>query len=94
MNVPAGIQPGPAPAKATGGFGCRDFFTVVSNTEVPTGEASLLYELVPTGEPDFAAGRACRPWPAVHRQSWVVAVLLTCRTTSPVTGPITLLDRC
>jgi hypothetical protein len=35
----------------------RDFFTVVSNTEVPVGDVSLTYELEPTGEPDFAAGK-------------------------------------
>jgi arylsulfatase len=35
----------------------RDFFTVVSNTEVPVGDVALRYELEPTGEPDFAAGK-------------------------------------
>jgi arylsulfatase len=35
----------------------RDFFTVVSNTEVPVGEVSLRYELEPTGKADFAAGK-------------------------------------
>ena len=35
----------------------RDFFTVVSDTEVPVGDVSLTYELEPTGEPDFAAGK-------------------------------------
>jgi hypothetical protein len=44
---------------------------------VPTGEASLLYELVPTGEPDFAAGRACR-------------AMASC--TSPVLGSCRLAD--
>ena len=32
-------------------------FTVTSNSEVPAGEVSLRYELEPTGEPDFAAGK-------------------------------------
>ena len=35
----------------------RDFFTVTSNSEVTAGEVSLRYELEPTGEPDFAAGK-------------------------------------
>ena len=35
----------------------RDFFKVSSNTNVPTGAASLRYELEPTGEADFAAGK-------------------------------------
>ena len=35
----------------------RDFFTVVSNTEVPAGDVALRYEFEPTGEPDFAAGK-------------------------------------
>jgi arylsulfatase len=35
----------------------RDFFTMVSDTEVPTGDVALRYELEPTGEPDFAAGK-------------------------------------
>jgi len=35
----------------------RDFFTVVSDMKVPTGDVSLRYELEPTGKPDFAAGK-------------------------------------
>jgi hypothetical protein len=34
----------------------RDFFTIVSDAEVPQGDVALRYELEPTGEPDFAAG--------------------------------------
>jgi len=35
----------------------RDFFTVVSDRDVPVGEVSLRYELEPTGEPDLAVGK-------------------------------------
>ena len=35
----------------------REFFTVVSNTEVPAGDAVLRYEFEPTGEADLAAGK-------------------------------------
>jgi arylsulfatase len=35
----------------------RDFFTVVSDTEVPAGDVALRYEFEPTGQPDFAAGK-------------------------------------
>ena len=47
----------------------RDFFTVVSDTEVPTGDVSLRYEFEPTGEPDFAAGKGVPgERPALHRR--------------------------
>ncbi len=35
----------------------RDFFKVSSNADVPTGEVTVRYELEPTGEADFAAGK-------------------------------------
>jgi hypothetical protein len=35
----------------------RNFFTVVSDTDVPVGDVALRYEMEPTGQPDFAAGK-------------------------------------